>query len=112
MWQNIWPELPEAEVPITSHHQRRPHAAPGCRRRSSQLYDRYLGIQWEERPTDHAIWKRVEHIPDAELWRTHERRRERLVAFARARLQGAARSAAARRRRRSRAPTRCSTPRR
>ena len=26
-------------------------------------------------------------IPDAELWRTHERRRERLVAFARSRLR-------------------------
>src|SRR5262249_26162387 len=46
-----------------------------------QLYDRYLGVQWETRPTDHSIWKRVDHIPDAELWRTHERRRERLVAF-------------------------------
>ena len=53
----------------------------------AQLYDRYLGIQWEERPTDHSIWKRVDNIPDAELWRTHERRRERLVAFARSRLQ-------------------------
>jgi starch phosphorylase len=29
----------------------------------------------------------VEQIPDAELWRTHERRRERLVAFARRRLR-------------------------
>src|SRR6202162_5714887 len=53
----------------------------------AQLYDRYLGIQWEERPTDHSIWKRVDHIPNAELWRTHERRRERLVAFARDRLR-------------------------
>jgi len=46
-----------------------------------------LGIQWEDRPTDHSIWRRVDHIPDAELWRTHERRRERLVAFARRRLK-------------------------
>src|SRR6202035_2276041 len=53
----------------------------------AQLYDRYLGVQWEERPTNYAIWKRVDNIPDAELWRTHERRRERLVAFARARFK-------------------------
>src|SRR5262249_13243841 len=52
-----------------------------------QLYERYLGMQWEDRPTDHSIWKRVENIPDAELWRTHERRRERMVAFARTRLK-------------------------
>ena len=78
----------------------------------AQLYDRYLGMQWDERPTDHGVWKRVEHIPDAELWRTHERRRERLVAFARGRLKAAAeapRRAAGRDRR---APRRCSTPRR
>src|SRR5205823_10827030 len=36
---------------------------------------------------DAAVWKRVDSIPDAELWRTHERRRERLVAFARSRLK-------------------------
>src|SRR5262249_33800683 len=38
---------------------------------------------WDESYT----WKRVDAIPDAELWRTHERRRERLVAFARMRLR-------------------------
>src|SRR5262249_25125623 len=52
-----------------------------------QLYDRYLGVQWEERPTDYSVWKRVDNIPNAELWRTHERRRERPVAFARQRLK-------------------------
>jgi starch phosphorylase len=86
MWRNIWPDLPDAETPITS-------ITNGVHTRSwvspdmVQLYERYLGIQWEDRPTDHSIWKRVDHIPDAELWRTHERRRERLVAFARTRLK-------------------------
>jgi starch phosphorylase len=86
MWRNIWPELPEAELPImsvTNGIHTRSWLAPEM----AQLYDRYLGIQWEERPTDYAIWRRVDHIPDAELWRTHERRRERLVAFARTRLK-------------------------
>jgi len=86
MWKNLWPDLPEAEIPITS-------ITNGIHTRSwlapemTQLYDRYLGIQWEDRPTDHSIWRRVDHIPDAELWRTHERRRERLVVFARRRLK-------------------------
>ena len=87
MWKNIWPDLPVAEVPITS-------ITNGIHTRSwlsadmIQLYDRYLGIHWESgAPSDAAVWKRVETIPDAELWRTHERRRERLVAFARGRLK-------------------------
>jgi starch phosphorylase len=86
MWKSIWPELPDAEQPIgsiTNGVHIRSWVSPDM----IQLYDRYLGVQWEERPTDHSIWKRADHIPDAELWRTHERRRERLVAFARARLK-------------------------
>ena len=86
MWRSIWPDLPDAELPISS-------ITNGVHTRSwvspdmVQLYERYLGMQWEERPTDHSIWKRVDHIPDAELWRTHDRRRERLVAFSRIRLK-------------------------
>jgi starch phosphorylase len=86
MWKELWPELPVAEVPITSITNG-VHTQSWLAPEVAQLYDRYLGIQWEGRPTDFAIWKRVEHIPDGELWRTHERGRERLVAMARARLK-------------------------
>lgn len=85
MWKAIWPSLPESEIPITS-------ITNGVHTRSwmaadfSLLYDRYLGTQWDQKPTDHSIWNRVDNIPNAELWRTHERRRERLVVFARRRL--------------------------
>ena len=86
MWHEIWPTLPANEVPITSITNG-VHTQSWLSPEIAQLYDRYLGIQWEEQPTDFAIWKRVDHIPDAELWRTHERGRERLVAFARKRLK-------------------------
>jgi starch phosphorylase len=86
MWKDLWPELPAPEVPITSITNG-VHTQSWLAPEMAQLYDRYLGIQWEDRPTDFAIWKRVEHIPDGELWRTHERSRERLVAMARARLK-------------------------
>jgi starch phosphorylase len=86
MWKNIWPELPEPEIPIVSITNG-VHIRSWLAAEMAQLYDRYLGVQWEERPTDHSIWRRIELIPNAELWRTHERRRERLVAFARQRLK-------------------------
>jgi starch phosphorylase len=38
-------------------------------------------------PGDQTVWEKIEMIPMEELWRTHERRRERLVAFARGRLE-------------------------
>jgi glycogen phosphorylase len=86
MWRGIWPDLTEAEIPIiaiTNGVHTQSWLAPEM----AQLYDRYLGMQWVQRPTDYSIWKRVDNIPDAEMWRTHERRRERLVAFARTRLR-------------------------
>ncbi|MBY0523393.1 MAG: alpha-glucan family phosphorylase [Gemmataceae bacterium] len=86
MWRTIWPDLPESEIPITSITNG-VHTRSWLAPEMSLLFDRYLGIQWEERPTDHSIWKRADNIPDAELWRTHERRRERLVAFARQRIK-------------------------
>ncbi len=86
MWKAIWPELPEAEVPVTSITNG-VHTRTWLAPEMSQLFDRYLGIQWEDRPTDHSVWKKVENIPNAELWRTHELRRQRLVVFARNRLK-------------------------
>jgi starch phosphorylase len=86
MWQEVWPQVPIDEVPILG-------ITNGIHPRSwishdmAELFDRYLGPRWIERPADQSIWQSVLRIPDEELWRTHERRRERLVAFARRRLR-------------------------
>jgi starch phosphorylase len=53
----------------------------------NQLYDRYLGPNWREEPANSDVWSRVQTIPAEELWRTHERRRERLVGYARRRVR-------------------------
>lgn len=86
MWKNIWPEIPDAEAPITSITNGI-HTLSWVSPDLFQLFERYVGVRWETKPADAAVWKRVENIPDAELWRTHERRRERLVGFARERLK-------------------------
>jgi starch phosphorylase len=52
-----------------------------------ELYTRYFGPRFLEKPADHAVWERVEAIPAVELWRIHQSRRERLVFFARKRLK-------------------------
>jgi starch phosphorylase len=86
MWKAVWPELPLSEIPITSITNGI-HTMSWVSSDMAQLYDRYLGTGWRGNPDEAEIWKRVESVPDAELWRTHERRRERLVAFARMRLK-------------------------
>ncbi len=51
------------------------------------LLDRYFGPEFHDTPTNLDVWDRIDRVSDEELWRTHERRRERMVAFARTRLQ-------------------------
>jgi len=82
MWVGVWPGVMEEEIPITAITNG-VHTRSWISQEMGALYDRYLCPTWAEDPTDETIWKRVQEIPDAELWRTHERRRERLVAFAR-----------------------------
>ncbi len=86
MWKNLWPGLAEVEVPIGAITNG-VHTQTWISPEISQLYERYLGNQWEEKPTNFEVWKRIDSIPDAELWRTHERCRERLVALSRIRLK-------------------------
>jgi len=85
MWEDVWPGIPTDEVPISSITNGT-HGPSWISRDMVGLFDRYLGPRWKEDPGDYATWGRVHHIPDEELWRTHERRRERLVAYARHRL--------------------------
>ncbi len=81
-----WPGLPESEVPVdsvTNGVHTRGWIAPEM----AILLDRYAGPHWREDVADPSVWARVSAIPDEELWRTHVRQRERLVAFARSRFR-------------------------
>jgi glycogen phosphorylase len=86
MWHRIWPALPLDEIPIT-HITNGVHPRTWIAHDMIDLLDRYLGPEFLDTPTNLDIWDRIDRVSDEELWRTHERRRERMVAFARMRLQ-------------------------
>ncbi|MEK7397040.1 MAG: alpha-glucan family phosphorylase [Candidatus Poribacteria bacterium] len=86
MWNAMWPNVPEDEVPI-GHVTNGIHIRSWLSTDMEGLFDRYVGDWWAKNPTVSHIWELIRRIPDDELWRTHERRRERLVAFARRHLQ-------------------------
>lgn len=86
MWVDGFKDIPFDEIPI-DYVTNGIHTASHL---SNEMYDlllRYLGDGFLEDPSDPEVWESVDDIPDEELWRTHERRRERLVAFARKRLR-------------------------
>ncbi|MDX2106460.1 MAG: alpha-glucan family phosphorylase [Candidatus Melainabacteria bacterium] len=85
LFTDIYPNVPEHEVPI-SHVTNGIHAASWISEEMSELYNRYLGPGWTDEISSSDIWSRIAQIPDEELWRVHERRRQRLVNFCRKRV--------------------------
>jgi starch phosphorylase len=86
MWKNIWMDLPEEHLPLT-HITNGVHTRTWLSEEMTGLLIRYFGTRWLDDPSDYDVWKKIHLIPDAELWRTHERCRERLVTFARKRIK-------------------------
>jgi len=87
MWADVWPDLPEEQLPLTSitngvHHK------TWLSEDMTNLLVRYLGTRWLQEQTAEQLWRKVAHIPDAELWRTHRRGTLRLVDYARQSLKG------------------------
>jgi len=86
MWSTLWPGLPENEVPISSVTNG-VHPRTWASHNMLELLDRYFGPRFYEEPANLEMWDLMDRISDEELWRTHERRRERLVVLARDRLK-------------------------
>ncbi|MBN1482701.1 glycosyltransferase family 1 protein [candidate division KSB1 bacterium] len=85
MWNYLWPDISVHEVPI-GRVTNGIHVRTWLSSDMSELFSRYLDPNWYRHSVDESMWDNIDQIPDEELWRTHERRRERLVAFARRRL--------------------------
>jgi starch phosphorylase len=86
MWKRVWPQYPVEDVPIGAITNG-VHMPTWVAKDLALLFDRYLAANWREEPDCKRVWDQAEDIPDAEIWRTHERLRERLVDFVRKRLR-------------------------
>ncbi len=85
MWVSGYKNIPFNEIPI-GYVTNGVHIRSHLSKEMEELFLQYIGENWTNNPASKELWKRIDKIPDEELWRTHERRRERLVAFARRRL--------------------------
>ncbi len=82
MWKNIWPNFSENEVPI-GHITNGIHTSTWVAREFSELFDNYLTPRWRTETDNNAIWDKMDLIPNEEIWREKQRRRMRLILFAR-----------------------------
>jgi starch phosphorylase len=86
IWRGLWPDLPLDEVPIGSITNG-VHARSWLSAEHTSLYERYLGARWSDEIVDKSIWQNIDQVPDEEMWRIHQRSKERLVGFVRSRLK-------------------------
>ncbi len=82
MWQKIWSHHPVEDVPI-GHITNGIHVPTWISREMAALFDRYLGPYWMEDPDNEKVWEQIKRIPSTEIWRSHERCKDQLVAFVR-----------------------------
>jgi starch phosphorylase len=78
MWQSLWPETPEDQVPITSITNG-VHVPSWISPKKQLLLDRYLGAGWLEAHDDPAVWELVDDIPAREFWTVHCRLKTKLI---------------------------------
>jgi glycogen phosphorylase len=86
MWQSMWPERPEAQVPI-HFVTNGVHVPTWIAPEMCHLYSKYLGPNWQDQSDDSALWHRVLEIPDHELWEVRKFLKRKLLGFIRQRIQ-------------------------
>jgi len=86
MWADLWQADDPEKTPI-GHITNGVHVptwiAPGFR----DLFDRYLGPDWEILQDDPALWERALDLPDHLVWEAHEECKRRLFTVLRQRAQ-------------------------
>lgn len=88
MWQKVFPKAKSAdEVPIT-HVTNGVHVPTWIAPEMNNLYCRYLGPDWFNHQDENLTWQRIADIPDAELWETHLRLKQRFLIYLQQRERG------------------------
>ena len=90
---------PEDAVPI-GHVTNGVHVPSWLAPQMCRLYDRHLGVGWQQRSGRAQTWEEIENVDDGELWETHLSLKSQLLDFVRQRAHANRRNVAANRRRR------------
>ncbi|MDP4091792.1 MAG: alpha-glucan family phosphorylase [Bacillota bacterium] len=87
IFNNVWPGLPEEDVPIT-HITNGIHTLTWLSPSFKYLFDKYLNPEWLDKLYQKDIWDDIEKIPDEEIWKIHCALKSKMIDFLRQRLKG------------------------
>ncbi|MGC1461277.1 MAG: alpha-glucan family phosphorylase, partial [Terracidiphilus sp.] len=86
MWKGLYPNRPEDAVPI-GHVTNGVHVPSWLAPQMCRLYDRHLGVGWQQHSSWPKTWEKIEGVDDGELWETHLALKAQLIEFARRRAR-------------------------
>lgn len=86
MWQGVWPELDEKDIPIT-HVTNGVHVPTWIANDMDDLFCKFLDPNWRTKQDDPLLWARMIDIPASELWDVHMLLKYKLLYFLRARAR-------------------------
>ncbi|MBI4285806.1 MAG: alpha-glucan family phosphorylase [Chloroflexi bacterium] len=87
MWQVLWPNTPEDEVPL-GHITNGVHVPSWIAPELYYCFEDCMGKDWIDHHDDPALWERLADFSDAMLWRVHLQMKRKLVGFIRDRMRG------------------------
>ena len=82
LFSDVWPEIAPQESPIT-YVTNGVHTCSWLAPNLKELYNQYLEPYWQERIYSDETWKRIDKIPDEELWEAHKQRKIKLLKLVR-----------------------------
>ena len=80
MWNYLWPDLPEDEVPI-NYITNGVHSTTWMARRQRALYDHYFEKDWLGHLDKPETWAQIVDLPDTELWEVHQHLKRKLAFY-------------------------------
>lgn len=80
IFNNLWPGIPENEVPIT-HVTNGVHTLTWMAEDIKKIYDKYLKQDWIEDISSQDTWLGLDNIPDSLIWNTHLKLKKELIDF-------------------------------
>jgi len=86
MWQGLWPDVLEEQVPI-SHVTNGIHVPTWIAPELYYLLKEYLGEDWIQEHDDNRLWEKLLNIPDEGLWAVHQLLKNKLLSTVRVRAR-------------------------
>ena len=82
LFSDVWPDIAPQESPIT-YVTNGVHTCSWLAPNLKELYNKYLEPYWQDRIYSDETWKKIDKIPDEELWEAHKQRKVKLLKLVR-----------------------------